>query len=190
MVRKILIAAILIITPSTLLAGSFTATANALYFRFNDSRYSYADEYQIVKQPQIFTKSISLGYSFSPIKSSPIQINLASNRLTNWQIKRKLKDNQTGILFDYRTKTIVDSLNVGYRKGRLMPNLIFGNIDLRKKLYYRDRLLATDRERFFVAGVGLNYFLNANVAVGLSYYAPIKAIHSEGAVGASAALFF
>jgi hypothetical protein len=169
---------------------NFTLSTNALYARINDPRVEYAEEYQILKQPQVFIKSLSTGISFSPLDDKRFSINLSTNRLSNWQMHRKLRDKTTGTIYDYRTKTTLDSAYFGYRFGRFLPQLLITNLSVKKRLYYSDRLLSKDREQTVLFGASLGYLLTKNFMISGFIIAPNKALHLEGGLGAGAVLIF
>lgn len=168
----------------------FTLSTNALYANINDPRFEYKDEYQILKQFQIFTKSISTGIAFSPLDDKRFSVNIATNRFTNWKIDRKLHDKQTNLDYDYRTKTTLDSIYFGYRFGRVLPQLIIANMELQKKLYFANSLVKKDYEHTVLFGASLGYFLTKNLLVSSFIIAPNKALHLEVGAGVGATLIF
>lgn len=168
----------------------FTLSTTAIYTNINDPRFSYKEEYEILRQPQTFVKSLSTGIAFKPLEDKHFSVNISTNRLTNWQTKRKVHDSVYGLDYDYRTKTIADTILFGYSIKRFLPQIFASNISQQRKLYFQNELKSNTQEHTILFGASLGYLLTKNLMVSSFILAPNKALKMEVGGGVGATLFF
>jgi hypothetical protein len=164
---------IILLFTKPALAGLSMGTS-LVYTKINDPKYKYSNEYEQLTK----LNSINLGYTK---EYKRFNISLYSNRLFNKPIKRKVTYNNN--TFTNETKTVYDAVQIGYRKGRLMPAFFMANTKIKKSLFLGNVELGEEINNIIAYGLSVNYFLEKNIPISLTYIFPNKEVHMEGGLG-------
>lgn len=165
---------IILLTISSNANAGFNIGTSLLYTDIKDPKYRYIDSYT----PKI--NSFNIGYNK---EFNGLNIGVSTNRLLTRDVKRKVKCNgQTCINL---TQVKHDTLHLGYRVQRYIPNIFISNVAIKKSLYLNDDRLGIQRNNIIVYGIGGNYLFNKNVIFGVSVLMPNKEIYLKKGLGLS-----
>ncbi len=156
--------------------SAVSISASSFYSNINDNR---------IKQDPSITNSLSLGYV---TKFNKVLISASSNRLFLIETKQKAKSN-SGIDLILKNKTTIDSISVGYLYKNVAPNLFIARVAINKKIISKYGI-TREKDKSFVFGTNLLYFLNKKSSVGFTIVAPSKQLDLEAAGGLNFNYYF
>lgn len=174
-VISLLISFLLLLLNSNSAVANFYIGTSCFYAKINDKNYNFVKEFETNKLP------INIGYSKS-FKNN-IVISAQTNRILNSSNERSVVDKRTGILLLNKSKLSADNLSIGYRINRIIPSFVISNLELDKKLYYKDNLVGSRINHSIVYGLNINYILTKNINTSIVYISPNKELDLEGALG-------
>ena len=168
---KIIFALILI---SSKAQAGFNIGTGILYADIKDPKYKYIDSYE----PKL--NGVTAGYNK---EINRFNIGVSTNRLLTKQIKRKVDCSGQTCINLARTK--YDSLQLGYRIGRYIPNIFVANVHIRKSLSLNGNNLGVQNNNIVSYGFGGNYLVNRNISVTANILMPNKEIYMKKGLGLS-----
>lgn len=144
---------ILLLLSNTALAGGFIGTSVS-HLNINDG-YKYGSNYQ---------PSLVVGYNKV---IGDYFVGVSTTRL-NPSVEKSAKK---GAVYQSKSKVEADTLSVGL-KGRLIPSVFVSNVQVGKRLYYKNVKLGSTHKSSILCGFSLNYFLNKRISLGGAYVLP------------------
>lgn len=180
--KRLFIIALMVYVSSCvpLLAATYKTNIGLsyMYANINDKDFDYVNKYEMVKSPKDQLGSLTLGFSAF---YDNVNITISSNRLLNNDIKRTVKRKSDGLIFHTKTKTIIDSLNVGYNIQRFNPGLVLANVAMSKHLFYQGDQAGYLNKHAIVGGFSLGYFITRHLTPSIIYILPNSELGLESA---------
>lgn len=139
-------------------------SASALHTKTNDPIYKTLDSK--------ISPALSLGFSK---RIDNFVFGVATNRLLANSVNHKVSSK--GSIFTSKTKTIYDSVQIGYLLKRTIPSFIIANTKVNKKLFYRNDFVGQTTNSTFVYAFNVNHFLSKNISTGITYILPNKELY-------------
>ena len=166
----------------------FSVGVNYYKINDNDPRFKYVNSYD--EKPFQQFKTISTGILFKPIPDSNLVIGGYTNRLINNPTVRKTIDTKYNILVDTQTKTISDTVMIGYSLHYIMPGVFVSRVDSKKTIFYNSRSLGTSKVVSPVIGATIAVFVNKHAAINFMYVKKNKDLSIADSLGIGASLIF
>lgn len=154
--------------------AGFNIGTGALYTDIKDPNHEYVDTYK----PEL--NSVSIGYNKEINK---FNIGASTNRLLTKQVKRKVNCNGATCL--NMTRVNYDSLQLGYRIRRYIPNIFIANTQIRKSLFLNGNRLGIQNNSIIIYGFGGTYLLTRNVSITTNILMPNKEVYMKKGLGLS-----
>lgn len=156
--------------------SAVSLSASSFYSNINDNR---------IKQDANITNSLSLGYV---TKFDKVLVSASSNRLFLFETKQRARSN-SGIDLVLKNKTAIDSISLGYLYKNVAPNLFVARVAIDKKIISKYGI-TREKNKSFVFGTNLLYFLNNKSSIGFTIVAPSKQLDLEAAWGLNFNYYF
>ena len=131
--------------------------------------------------------AVSLG---AFVKKDRLIGSLTTNRLASFVSTRDATSERTGAKMISRSKTISDTLSIGYAFNKFAPSILLSNIRINKKLEYQGQYISNKTTHTILKGISGTYFLDSNFSLSVFYVLPSQKINLEGAVGTGVNLIF
>ena len=169
---------------------NLTVGSSAFYTNYNNSQNKYLQDDNILHKPQNYFRNLNIGVSTTPFDDKRFVFGIATNRLVNSAVNRKIQDKSTGLTFKSSSKVAADTILGGYRYHKFLPQLFLSSVRVDNKVYYHDTLVGNKKIGTLLYGLNLSYFSTRNLAFATTLIAPNASLNIEYGLGFGVNFFF